>query len=446
MKKRTMIRIISYLTALFLVLGISAFRGNYHAIQYQNALESSYRKSLDELTSLMGNIQNTLLKGTYVGTPAQLSMISAQLWKDAASAKSCLSSLPVGELHLENTYRFLSQVGDFSMALSKKSMEGQDLSLDERESFESMIDYAQTLGNDLLSLDDYINTSGTALGELADYSSDEDTDDPGVATLGSGFEEMEEGFTSYPKLIYDGPFSDHLTDRTPVMTQGQSTVTRAAALKKAAAAAMVDPEALSDAPDENSKMPLYCFSGENINVGVTKQGGYLCYMRVSRDVGDPEKSVDNAFTIAREYLEKVGMGSMKDSYYEVANGICTMNFAYEQDGVTCYPDLVKVGVALDTGSVVFFDARGYLMNHQEREFSAPMLTDTTAREILSPSLTVQSQNMAVIPTSGMNEAYCYEFLCEGREGQKVLVYINSATGAEEQVLILIESDNGVLTV
>ena len=100
-------------------------------------------------------------------------MISAQLWKAAASAKSCLSRLTVGELHLENTYRFLSQVGDFSMALSKKSMEGQDLSLDERESFESMIDYAQTLGNDLLSLDDYINTSGTALGELADYSSEE---------------------------------------------------------------------------------------------------------------------------------------------------------------------------------------------------------------------------------------------------------------------------------
>lgn len=89
---------------------------------------------------------------------------------------------------------------------------------------------------------------------------------------------------------------------------------------------MVDPEALPTAPDENSTCPTYCFSGENINVGVTKQGGYLCYMRVSRDVGDPEKSVDNAFTIAREYLEKVGMGSMKDSYYEVANGICTHEF------------------------------------------------------------------------------------------------------------------------
>ena len=65
---------------------------------------------------------------------------------------------------------------------------------------------------------------------------------------------------------------------------------------------MVDPEALSDAPDETQNA-LYCFSGENINVASPSQGGYLCYMRVSRDVGDPEKSVDNAFHIAREYLE-----------------------------------------------------------------------------------------------------------------------------------------------
>ena len=94
MKKRTMIRIISYLTALFLVLGISAFRGNYHAIQYQNALESSYRKSLDELTSLMGNIQNTLLKGTYVGTPAQISMIRPAL--EGRGLRQILSFQPAG--------------------------------------------------------------------------------------------------------------------------------------------------------------------------------------------------------------------------------------------------------------------------------------------------------------------------------------------------------------
>ena len=112
--------------------------------------------------------------------------------------------------------------------------------------------------------------------------------------------------------------------------------------------------------------------------------------------------------------------------------------------VVLYPDLVKVGVALDTGSVVFFDARGYLMNHQEREFSAPMLTDTTAREILSPSLTVQSQNMAVIPTSGQYELLCREFICQTPDGMHVIVYINAETGIEENLLMLIENENGTL--
>ncbi|MBC8570556.1 germination protein YpeB [Zongyangia hominis] len=445
MKRRTMIRIISYLSALFLVLGIGAFRGNYEAMQYRRALESGYRGALDELTSTLGNIENTLLKGIYVGSPTQISMVAAQLWKDAASAKSCLSSLPVGEMHLENTYRFLSQVGDFSMALSKKSMNGQQLSSDERDNFESMVDYAASLENELMGLDDYINTNNASLGDIV-QAANENSDDPGVASVNAGFEQMEEGFTSYPKLIYDGPFSDHLADRTPVMTQGQSSISRAAAHKKAAAAAMVEADTLTDASDENSHMPLYCFSGQNVEVGVTKQGGYLCYMRQSRPVGDPVKTVKEAFAAAHQYLNSVGLSGMKDSYYEIGGGICTMNFSAVQDDVVCYPDLVKVGVALDTGDVVFYEARGYLMNHKEREIPTGILSKDRAQQVLSSRLEVQSVQMAIIPTDGKNEIYCYEFLCEGRNGQKVLVYVNARTGAEEQVLILLESENGVLTV
>ena len=40
---------------------------------------------------------------------------------------------------------------------------------------------------------------------------------------------------------------------------------------------------------------------------------------------------------------------MKESYYVINNNICTINYAYVQDGAVCYSDLVKVGVALDSG-------------------------------------------------------------------------------------------------
>lgn len=54
------------------------------------------------------------------------------------------------------------------------------------------------------------------------------------------------------------------------------------------------------------------------------------------------------------------MPDMKETYYFTSDGICTINFAYTQSGVTCYTDLIKVGVALDDGSIVLFDAAALL--------------------------------------------------------------------------------------
>ena len=60
-------------------------------------------------------------------------------------------------------------------------------------------------------------------------------------------------------------------------------------------------------------------------------------------------------------------------------------------------------------------------------------------------MTIESARMAVIPTTRDEEPLCYEFLCRGQNNEQVLVYINSETGMEEQILILIETDNGTLT-
>ena len=137
---------------------------------------------------------------------------------------------------------------------------------------------------------------------------------------------------------------------------------------------------------------------------------------------------------------------MKESYYSTSGGICTINFAYQQGSVTCYTDLIKVGVALDNGEVVLFDARGYLMNHQDRALSSATLTKEQAQEKLSPYLTVQSAGVALIPSDAGSENLCYEFMCKGKNDQKVLVYVNCQTGEEEQILILLETEGGILTI
>ena len=59
-----------------------------------------------------------------------------------------------------------------------------------------------------------------------------------------------------------------------------------------------------------------------------------------------------------------------------------------------------------------------------------------------------SERLALIPTSGQNEVLTYEFQTragEGDDAQKILVYVNASTGAEEQILLLLETPEGTMT-
>ena len=40
---------------------------------------------------------------------------------------------------------------------------------------------------------------------------------------------------------------------------------------------------------------------------------------------------------------------------------------------------------------------------------------------------------------------CYEFLCSTPDGAECLVYLNTQTGEEENILLLLTGENGALT-
>lgn len=52
--------------------------------------------------------------------------------------------------------------------------------------------------------------------------------------------------------------------------------------------------------------------------------------------------------------------------------------------------------------------------------------------------------MAIIPTKWKTEILCYEF--KGKiNNTDFLVYVNANTGKEENILIIIDTPNGILT-
>ena len=156
------------------------------------------------------------------------------------------------------------------------------------------------------------------------------------------------------------------------------------------------------------------------------------------------KSEEEADKKAKEFLESKGFKNMKETYYLKQSGIVTINYAYQQDNVIIYPDLIKVKVALDNGEVLGIETTGYLNSHQERKIEEPKVTVEKAKESLNKDLTIESEELTIIPTEWKTEVLCWEF--EGNiEGLDFIVYVNAETGKEEDILIVTNTPNGTLT-
>ena len=155
---------------------------------------------------------------------------------------------------------------------------------------------------------------------------------------------------------------------------------------------------------------------------------------------------ENAVNVALAYLKRLGYNNMTETYYANHGNVCLINFAYSENGVIYYSDLIKVGISLEDGKIYSFEAEGYLTNHKNRQSSAVNVSEKELRSKLSSHVDVISSQLCVIPKDNGKEAQCIEFHCRSKKsGDEVLIYINTQTGEEENILILLYSDNGTLT-
>mgnify|MGYP005767564335 CR=1 FL=1 len=442
--KRAIIRAVCFLVAGILVCTGALVQSYRAEEQFRTQVEYEYQYALSDLSDSLSSLSVTLEKSRYASTPAQISGLSAKLWKEAGIAKNCLSRLPVSDFHLQNTNRFLSQVGEYSMTLSKKVIGDGEITQEERDTLVTLGEYAKQMNDSVTQMKSDLDAGITDLEQLLTAEVEEDSSTQ-VANL-SGFAELEDDFVSYPSLIYDGPFSDHLLQREPLVLKDKAEISKEEAKEIAAKAfGIEDASQIMEESEEEGIMPAYRFVYGPEEAAVSKRGGYLIYKICSKEHGEQRYSVDHAVQIGARFLSSMGLSGMKNTYYEISNGVCTINFASIEGEATCYTDLIKVSVCLDEGKVCGYDARGYLTNHKARNLEQPKLTSGEAAAILSSELSVKNYQMAVIPTDGLNEAYCYEFLCEGSGGENVLVYIDTQTGEEERILILVEDESGTLT-
>lgn len=440
--RRGKIRVRLYASVLILVL-FSAFVINAQkASELSRQLNADAERSLSTLEACMSSINTNLTKGLYANTTPMLSSMAISLTRDAASAKNSLSALPLSDTQLDNMLKFLSQVGAFVSTLDRKLSLGEPITSEERNQLKQLIDVSQKLLSELDTITQGVE-DGSVSFKQAGSTLQKSTDQS--MQIGSAFGDAEQTLTDYPTLIYDGPFSDHILNQSPKTLEGKSDISKEKALEIASDFIGIDKSTLRFDSETNGVIETYNFFVDSINISVCKKGGAVLYLLGSSNAGEsvitPEQAVENA----KNFLSAKGYKNMKESYYSTQDGICTVNFAYENEGVICYPDLIKLSVSLETGNIISFDARGYIMNHTDRPPVQSKISADEAKMSVSDYLTVMSSRLAIIPTDYKTEKTAYEFHCKTPDEQEVLVYIDVLTAKEDDILLLLYSDGGILT-
>ena len=445
LKKGHMLSVICILLIVVAILGVILYQKQR---EYRQASENSYNMAFSELVDYVQNVETYLAKSLISSTTEHGAETLTHLWREANLAQTYLSRLPIESQELENTEKFLNQVSDYSYSLSRKNIYNESLSEEDLNNLKELHGYSVDLENTLNQLSEDLNSGRFEWGELTKKGTVAFAQQVDNISKES-FSNLEENFHEYSGLIYDGAFSEHLTSSEPKGLTGDDVdENKAQELAKEFVGQDKVKEINSLGFAENATIPVYDFSittnnDETVNISISKKGGHVVNMNSNRDIDIESITQEEANNKALEFLNSRGFPNMEETYYLKQDGIVTINYAYKQDDVIMYPDLIKVKVALDNGEILGVETTGYLNNHTERNLDNIKITEEEARKDLNPDLEITSSGLAVIPTEWKTELLCYEF--KGKvEDKEFLVYINAENGREEDILIITNTPNGTL--
>ncbi|MGI6175073.1 MAG: PepSY1/2 domain-containing protein [Christensenellales bacterium] len=430
------------LTVLLIAAIVVAATQIVRANDVENRLHGVYDKSFNEVTSDISSIDVMLSKLGVCTSAQQQITLNNQICSKTNHVQSLLGQLPVPHELLNDLSGFINRIGDFCHMLNQKLSAGEEMTDEDREQLAAIEDACAGIAADLAAIeqegmlpyqemqkDDYIET----------ISKEEDN---------RLYKLSEEG-ADYPRLIYDGPFSESTMNKEPEGLTGKEVGQDRA--YKAALEFLGNGAQLENSGEVGGLISAYLFqgtlaNGTDVSVAMTKQGAHPFWMNYENTLTDEfpdEEQAQECARIAKKYIEDRGF-AVQPTYSQFYSGVAVVNLAIVQEDVILYPDLIKVWVDITSKDVVGFDFRNYLMAHKQRELPEVMLSEEEAREQISGALEPEEEGrLALIPKEDNTEKLCYEFSGYHKD-RRFIVYINAENGYEENIFLVIDTQNGTM--
>ncbi len=435
-----------------LVVLIAMNFANVYGREKQTSTDS-YNRAMYEVITSVNNV-DTLVAKVRITMSNEYNIVTlSEITTEATTAKENLAELPVNQGAMGNVSKFFSQVIGYSQSLTKKLANGDKLTDEDYKNLDKINEVSNNLNATLREIYSSLTKGTLKWDEVEKVASKKLDEDKNTLNL-SGLEKIKDSLEDYEGLIYDGAFSDHIESAQPKALTGENISVETATKKVRQCvqnATKTEIEEVIYNGETKGRLEVYNFevklkgTENTIDIQITKKDGKLVLYMSDRNVETQKISIAQAKEIGDKYLQSLGLSNFDPTYYQTTDNMTTINYAATQDGVLLYPDLIKVKIAMDTGEVCSLECTGYIFNHTERTNLIPALTEDEAKQNLSKDMKLEKTRLTVIPTASNTEVLTYEF--KGKiEDNTFLIYINANTGKEENVLILLETEGGLLTI
>lgn len=411
-----------------LTLGAVVTAGAIDMKETKQGITNAYRGNLYELTSLIENVDGDLDRVRVSASPAQQQRILTDLLVQARLAESVIEKLPIDAQNNGNVTSFINRTAFVCEHLLSKLRKGETLDEKDQEVLEKLYE-----------------TNHRVRGMMEDFIADLQDEDLTEYLKGKG----EDKFSQAIQNVENATMEEN---RNPTFSEPPEV--RAGATPKDS-----QDEKISSAKAEELCRGYFSeydvqkirFDGETIsrrfqtyNFVLTDSNDVEIFAQISEKDGalvsfdyyeyctKQNLDIENAKTVALNFLEKMGMENMTAVKVSQTGATASFTFCYELDGDLFYPDSVNVKVCEEKGVVVGYNASAYLRHHKERTPLKPTVSMTSAKEKLHDKLTLEGSKVALINVKG-RERVAYEFICSYND-ETYFVYIDGNTGEEISIL------------
>ncbi len=395
-----------------------------------------HTESMYELNSIVDNLDTNLAKARVANTRNEQVKLLTNVAIESEMAETLLERMPVDTQFTQNVTSFVNKMGDsaqsmlYSVASGKKLTDSQIATIEHM--YKTNLQLKQSI-NELTA-----NCTGKEMLKAMRGKKDN--------LMLVSFGEMENNVVETPKEIHDGPFAENIKKVSAKNLAGLEEITCAQAEKLAAK--YFESYKVSDVKctGEVTAESLTCYNvtmqtkdGE-MSAQLSKQGGKVVEFNSYKDCNDKNFSVERCVDIAQDFLKALGFKNMKAVWTSENGTTCNLNFAYEQNGVVIYPDMVKVKVCEERGIVTGMEGLAYVLNHTQRELGSAKISKSDAKAVLNGGFEAEGSRLCLIPIDG-GEVLCYEFY-GAYGGNDYYIYVDAATGNEVEVFTVIGTAQG----